>query len=526
MPDLDINDVASVGLIGDIAPYQLPPEAWSTLLNVRLTRDGVQRLLGWEQVLGTLTGDPHFILPVRTPAGELWWIYADLTAAYALDGSTETNITRAVGGAYTAANGYEWNGTWLGGIPVLNNGNDVPQYWTTISLASDLANMTNWPAALRAKVLRAFGPNLVALNLTESGTRYAHAVQWSHPADPGSLPSSWDITDETVDAGRVDLADTESGVLLDGLPLRTSMVLYKEASTWLMRRIGGPFVFQFDQFLVTSGLLAPRCAAQTGDGKYHFVVTQDDVILHDSTAAKSIIDKKMRTTLFNRIDADNVNACFVFANPLRREMWFCYPDSGNTTPTLALIWSYGAGGGEGVFYEAEISFRCGATGDIATAAADTWDADSDTWDSDVTAWSSSDRRRCVVGDVAAGKIFQLDTGLTRDGSAFTATAQREGLAFLGRRRSGEPIVDFTAWKFIRRVWPKVEGGSVNVRVGFQELVDGSITWSTAQAFDPTTQLYLDFEGSGRAVAVEFASTASNDWKLNGYKLEVVKRSRF
>ena len=82
------------------------------------------------------------------------------------------------------------------------------------------------------------------------------------------------------------------------------------------------------------------------------------------------------------------------------------------------------------------------------------------------------------------KFFALDTAITRDGDTFVATVQRTGLGVLGKKRNGEWIVDHEVVKFVSRIWPKVRLGQVKVRVGFQSLVDGPVTWKGYFIFNP------------------------------------------
>lgn len=530
MPDYDVNDLASVGLILDVPSYQLPPEAWTGAENVRLIDDGITKGATWATLLDTSAAAPYYVQAVRTSALAQWLVYCDLNSVYAWDGTSVADIT-GPSAPYATVNGYDWVGTTLAGIPVLTNNVKPPQYWTNLNLASDLADLPGWTAALGAnsycRSIRAFGPYLVAMNVTIAATTHQHAVLWSHPADPGTVPASWDYTDPTKDAGLTELSDADAGSIIDGLPLRGVFVVYKENATWLMRLVGGQYIMQFDPFLIASGILAPHCAALTGDGKYHFVATGDDIIIHDGVTAKSILDRRVRRTIFNRIDVSNYNACFCFANPQKREMWFAYPETGNTTPTRALVWNYGAGvGTDGVLYESTFTYRSACVGDILSAS-ETWDADTDTWDSTSDVWDASSRRQAILADAAGLRLLQMDSGSQRVSSDFTATLTREDLGFLGQRRSGQPVVDWKARKFIRRVWIKAEGGLLRVRVGFRNTIDGTLTYSIPQDFDPTTQMYLDFTVSGRAApSVEFSWVGAQTGTLYGFTLEVFPAGRF
>lgn len=526
MSTIDINDLASIGVVRDTPPFQLPPEAWSLGLNVRAVDGGIERIEGWDQVFGTPLVAPHFAIAISTAAQD-FWVYVSLTKASGYDGSTHSDITRAVGGDYTATNTSDWNGTILGGVLVLNNGADVPQFWVTPALATRLSNLTNWPATWRAKVMRAFGPFLVAFGLTKGGVLYPHLVQWSHPADPGSVPVSWDDADPTKDTGKTDLPDVQSGVILEALPLQSQMYIYKQGAVWRMSSTRGRFVFDFKTFLETVGILGPRCVALTGDGLRHVVATQDDIIWHNGNTVHSILTKRMKRYLFNEIDTVNFANSFMYCNPAKNEMRFCYPSQGQTHPDKELIWNY-AEGQEGAITEADgVTYRNAAIGPVETADEATWEDGTQTWEEEVGPWSEINRRRVVLSAPAATKLYGLDRTSTRDGAAFTATLQREGLALIGRKRSGEWIVDHEIMKMLKRVWPKMSGGPVNVRLGSQQTVGGPISWSNAVTFDPASQTYVDFlPVSGRAVGVEISSSAAVSWRIDGYKVDIEKLGNY
>lgn len=521
MIPIEINDLGSIGAVRDTPPYMLPPEAFTQAINMRSVDGGLEALLGWTQVFGTPGVAPHFIVPIQT-SSTTFWLYVSLTKAYGYDGTTHTEVTRAAGD-YTATDTHQWNGTLLGGVPILNNGIDVPQAWLTPALATDLVNLTNWPATLRAKIVRAFGPFLMAFNVTKSGTNYPHMCKWSHPADPGSVPSSWDETDQTKDTGEKDLPDVDSGLIVDALPLADTMYVYKETSVWKVRFIGGRLIFDFGQsaWLPTTGCLAARCVAITGDGTKHVFATQDDIVWHDGNRVRSILNERQRSRLFNEIDTVNYVNSFMFCNPQYKEMWFCYPSSGATHPDKALIMNYGRGSdAPWPITEADgITFRHAATGPIEGAADEDWEANENEWEVDDGPWSTLERRRTVVAGTDATKFYLLDSTNQRAGVAFNALLQREGLSVLGKKRNGEWIVDFDARKLADLLWPKIQGGPVNIRLGSQELVDGPISWGTAVEFNPSTLSYVNAgPKEGRALAIEIES--DNNWRIDGLRMEI------
>ena len=140
----------------------------------------------------------------------------------------------------------------LGGILVMANGYDQPQFWALTSgvpsTGTKMADLTNWSAGAGTNhypvAVRAFRSFLVALNLSEAGTPFTRKVKWSTEAAIQTVPSSWDETSSTVDAGEYELADTQ-GKIVDGLPLGDAFMIYKEDSVYSMTYVGNPFYLCF-----------------------------------------------------------------------------------------------------------------------------------------------------------------------------------------------------------------------------------------------------------------------------------------
>ena len=83
------------------------------------------------------------------------------------NGTTHSDITR-LSSAYAVTFTENWNGVVFGGIPIFNNGQDIPQMWIGApALALKLTNLTAWPATISAKIIRNFNSYLVAFNIRE-----------------------------------------------------------------------------------------------------------------------------------------------------------------------------------------------------------------------------------------------------------------------------------------------------------------------------------------------------------------------
>jgi hypothetical protein len=248
------------------------------------------------------------------------------------------------------------------------------------------------------------------------------------------------------------------------------------------------------------------------------VATQDDIIVHNGNTSQSLLTNRYKRYLANNIDTLNYRNSFIFANPFRDEVIFCYPEPGFTNPNRGLVWNY-KNGQQGVLTEVDVNYRNAAHGQIETGSAEQWDQGSTTWGDFDGSWSNLSRRRVILCGTDATKFYAFDdpTTITNDGTPFTGTIQRENLSLLGKKRSGEWIVDFEKRKMLRRLWVRALGGPISVRVGFTEQMNSTISWTPAQTFIPNQQQWVDFFGSGRAVSVEFSS--ASPFKVLSYKLE-------
>lgn len=515
---IEIDDVAKIGVVRDSPPHEIPPEAWTLAENVRFNDDSIARINGEGAIFGTPTVAPYSAQFIST-VGQPFWIYLGLNKAYVYDGTTHTDITRA-SGDYNAASAMDWNTTILGGIPIQNDGLDIPQYWSSLDKTVKLQDLPNWTSGMTVKTVRAFGPYLMLLAPTISGVSKPHNVRWSDVTDPGTVPDSYDITDDTKNAGEVTLPDVDSGLIQDGLPLQGKFYVYKENSCWRFRNIGGQFIFDEDAFLETIGLLAPRCVKVTGDGQRHIFVSQDNIYTHDGNTATPLLNKRTRRYLFNQIDVGNYPQSFVFVNSVRDEAWFCYPQHGSTIPNRALIVNYNTGAST----ESDVDFVDAEIGTVQTSDNSTWSSSSLQWGQDIDPWSVSNRRKIVLLKPVDPTFLQLDSTTQRDGNTFTGLIQRTSLGVIGRKRTGEWIEDFEVRKLVTRIWPKMSGGPVNIRLGGQDVPNGPITWSPLTPFDPSTSKYCDIVAEGAAISLEISGAV--DWQLDGYKLDMVTQGRF
>lgn len=518
-----VDNIGVTGIITDIPGYELPPEAWTAGQNIRFRDNKVQKFLGHSTVFGTPSIAPLWLLPVYAPTAA-FWLYPGTAKVYATDMATHANITRQTASVdvdYAATGDVKWNGGVLNGIAILNNGVDAPQMWSPPALGTKLVQLTNWPASTTAQVIRtAFQYFLLALDVTESSTRYPQVLRWSHPAAPGAVPSSWDYTDVTKDAGRTPVADTP-GFLLDFAMLGQQGILYKEDSTYSVQYVGGRSIFSIAPLFSDLGLLARECAKAFRG--MHFMVTPDDIVIHNGREPKSILTGRQKAALFSRIDATFKPRCFVLPNYGRSEMWFCYPESGQTQPNRALVWNWDSGTLGDRQLGGQIAF--GTFGVVnPTALSQVWDSDAAAWDTDSTAWDA----RLYDPTISSILLARNDTPLLLypdqtnqfSGTSFISYVERDGLSIVGRDRAGNPKDEPNVIKYVKRILPRIIGGPVDVYVGSQMVQDGLVTWTGPFTFDPATTIEILCNVVGRFICVKFQSTGNVAWELTGYELDM------
>ena len=95
------------------------------------------------------------------------------------------------------------------------------------------------------RVLRAFGDQLIALNMTEGSSSFPNRVRFSNVVLANSIPDSWDAADTTKLAGFVDLVEQDTAIV-DGLTLGSNFIIYTSTQVWLMDCMR-TFLIQFQE---------------------------------------------------------------------------------------------------------------------------------------------------------------------------------------------------------------------------------------------------------------------------------------
>ena len=520
MPTTKVENLGSIGFIADREPITLPPNGWSDGANVQFKDGSVENFPGYAQI-DTITPNPDTINFVKSGV-QTFIIYAEGSAIYSYWAGTETNISGRVYKGY----GW-WDSCVLGGVGIINNGVENPQYWAGIGNAQDLpydsvdpANICLWSdVGMTAKIIRPFRFHLFALNIVDCKGPNCRKVHWSHRTDPGSIPSTWNPTLPEFDAGFVELSETP-GCIVDALTLRDTLQIYKDdaiyAATYTGRQDNQ--IFNFRVVTTKYGLYSRNCVVDIG-GR-HFFVGDGDIYTYDGTNFRSIADERVRDYFFNSVSRTNVDSTFVAFDHRKGQVFLCYPEANHIRCNKALVWDLNdntwtppidiADANCGIFTivdrPGEFTYET-----LPFATYEEWGASWPTYNFQIDTSPLYDS--LVLG--GTGELIEMDSGNTAKGTNISCIARRTAL----------DLGDKADWHMVLALYIHADGDPFQVRIGYHNTLGDAVVWSAPQTFTPSTDYKLYFRVTGRLHAIEFSSNADVRWEISGYEadFEVVGR---
>lgn len=496
------------GVASDLPGWSVPNDYYTQAENIVFRQGVAERAPSSEAVYDPPSVAPYHLLNALI-GGINYWIYAGLTASYAVTGSTHTDITHA-SGQQSQSSIAKLSLGLLNGVPFFNNALDEPMYWDG-NTANNFVDLPGWTATEVCEFMIAHRYHLFAFGIDGPSGDFPEQLKWSAAASPGSVPSSWTAA-ATNDAGSAELADTP-GPIISAANLRGALGIYKQSSMYLGNYIGerSEEIYEFRPAFSQLGALCRHAVADVNG--QHFVVTDGDIVMTDGQAVRQLAQNRRRRFLFNQLDQDNFQNLFVVYNRKQGEVWLCFPESGNTYATRAMIYDVA----NDAWGDRELpTVAHAAMGTISdTTVSEAWDDDSNTWDSDLTAWNeqafslaSADLVVAVPGDTEL-------RGVGRGNESLTSLLAKYGID------CGDP----ERFKFLKRLHLRVEGDTgidFSVRVGTQQTSGGAITWGSTQTYNSDSG-FVNLLAMGRFFNIEITVSTASAFKITGLDLEYEQR---
>lgn len=492
----------------DLPASELPANVWSGGQNVCFRNGFLRNRKGITAAFTTPTAVPYW-LQILVTSTSRFLIQAGIATVFVDDGSTRTDITPA--SAPTGAIDDRWTGGDFNGTPILNNGVNAPWYWDG-DILTNLVALPAWPANYTAQTMRPFKDFIVAGNIYNGTSTNPQLVMWSNSAAAGSLPTAWTAA-ATNDAG--DDPFSGVGAIVDMLTMGDVNIIYGQQGRVAMQYIGGNDVFRFVRLPGTDGLLARGCVVETPKG--HVFLGNGDVFLHSGGEAVSIAEGIVRNWLQANMDTTNAARSFLVVNPQEKEVWVCFPATGDTDCTTALAWNWESQKWSTPLTLPNLTY--GVSGLISSGLAGSWDADTENWDEDVTSWNqdpySSNESRMVIA-TSDPKIGLGNTGSLDFDTSVSWHVEKYGIS----------LGDTDTLKVISRSRPHIQavsGTQVTVKHASTMHPEDTPTFSNSSTFTVGTSTFANqFAKAGRYGAYRIDGVGDEQVAMRSYEIEFGK----
>lgn len=253
----------------------------------------------------------------RDTAGNYTNYAGDASALYALVGTSWSNVSRLVGGAYTTPVDVFWEFTQFGNLVIGVNGsnNDAPQAIT--SGAANFAALGGAPPkAAHIATVRDF---VVMGNISATATS-PQMVRWSAINNAASwtpdAATLADFQDLPGDGGHIQkVIGGEYGTI------------FQQRAIYRMTFVGSPLVFQFDKVHTNIGAYAPQSVI--AHQNLIFFLSEDGFYMFDGSNVIPIGQNKVDRTFFSELDTNYTYRIQAVIDPIRKLVAWGYPSSGN-----------------------------------------------------------------------------------------------------------------------------------------------------------------------------------------------------
>lgn len=515
MPILRIGNVAKAGVNSDVSPWELGQEFLTYGINFRIRNDKVTSFGGYETwTTSPVAFFPGFMMPVKSSSD--FWLVAGRNSIRVFDGQNWHDISNPTGYPGMGPDDeLNWTGCMLGRIPVINNPQHYPEYWNPQSAGTAMQSLpfdagNTWQAkGYTFQVIRSFKNFLIAMNLQEGSTSLPEILRWSHPADGGSIPVSWDETDPTLLAGK---SQPLGSRIIDGHSLRDAFAVYSEDRINVMDYTGDTFVFRFRELSSTIGLINKRCVTEVKG--VHMILGDGDIVTNDGNSLNSLIHKRLRRRITANMSTGFYSRSFVARNTVTKEVWFCVPEDRAEYPNVAYIYNW-RDDTWSIRDLPEVSHV--ALGPRSTPA-QSWDETVGSWDEQQGVWGS--RERTPLDD------FMMAVRPDSSIAALEDVTINEGSNTSTIERTDFPLEGHESVTTITRLYPHMEGTEpVQIQVGGQEYAGGPIRWKPSVTFTPGQDRKIDVRSTGKLHAWRVKSSQPGNWAFSGMDIEYVVDGR-
>ena len=516
MPILNVREMGTIGVISDIAPWDLPPSALTDGSNFRMSAGKIQST-GGLKLSGFPQDDDHGHITQSTDLDKnSLWIVAGSKKLRTWNGVTAQDI--ATGLTFPGSglnNPHKWSSCQIGSQLFFNHPDWHPIVWEDRDEQLEQAQMLPWsPGKLwsasnkSCKVLRAHKNFLWALGMVEDDEVYSDKVWWSHPAEPNGYPYTWEPAnsgDRSSLAGYLSMG--RGGAVVGGESLRDSFVIYSDEAINVMDFTGDALLWRRRSVSSSAGLVGKEAVVEVNGT--HFLISNDDILMFDGNQVSSLMHNKLKKRLAQKINNNARSSSWAAHNPVFNEIWFAVPEGTSAFANTVYVYNYRDG--TWAIRDLGQEFRHGHFGNQATKP------DDRLWDKFTINWNESRASWLLAGDqpfngqlngVEGQRMHNIDPQVPD--SPPVSEVMRTDL----------PIGGHEVNTTITRVYPLIEGSSeVEMRFGSQQLAGGGTRWTPWQTFKPGSDRKIDIRTTGELHSYHVRSKDGGFFNLTGFDIE-------
>lgn len=513
---LELDNLAANSPNFDIEPYLLEPDVFSYAKNY-LIRDNRYRSFNGEKVITSNNAtNVAYVDFIQKSETEYYFLLGGRASVYIYSTLGFASIGHVSG--YPNTVGFEdtWEGCKLGYLPIITSIEHFPEYWTTTPITQTMqdlpfsATQTWRQKGYTCRIMRSHLNFLFALGLKEGSTEYPNAYRWSHPADTGSLPFSWDELDTSTIASKEFLDDE---YIIDGCSLRNEFAIYTNRGIHILTFRGDsdtPFVRR--KLSTTQNLITSKCVVEVLGANYF--LSNNDIMLNDGTNIRSLLDKRFKTFLRDSLSQDNFKNCYAVVNGNTKEVWFYIVQKTFTYPNIAIVINY---------VDNNVSMRsvngakphaCYGLIESVPTSALTWDAENvETWNSNSQPWYDTLSSPFEFGVINVSTNGGLDSPDRLENFAITGSYDTV------LERTYVQLDDTQTVTTIVRVTPKIKSnGTVLIEIGSHNHYNSPVRWKSGIIFNPNVQRKVDIRTTGELHAWRISSVGSTYFEFYGFEV--------
>jgi len=529
-----VNDLGGVGVITDLPPADLPPNAFSMANNVRFANGRINRSMVFRTYADIPSTDNARWVGTYSAGGVETLAIARTTGGIVtFTGGTATDRTPV--GWTPVSTGVPWSHTVLSGISIFACKDlPYPLYLNPVT-GSNYAQLPGWPASTKAAAIRSYLDFAIALNLQEVSVDAPRKLMWSSPTIDGEPPPSWDVASPSELAGFNVLAQVPDS-LTDGLTLGGTFLIYTPTQNWRMVYTGGEEIFAWSKCDYEGGIISMNCVVEA-EGQ-HFVFGLNDIYVTDGVSKTSIAEKSVKDYIFASLNRSSQQYCFVEHNPVLEEVLFHYPSYDSElnfvgAPFCNKIAVFNYGSKTWSFMDAP---NVVGASTASPAFVPTWATALGTWDEAGGTWAgasdAAQRSLCYVSRpfstmlTGSAKVLVGDT-IRASRVALPLNAETVKRAFVQKHAidmSAQLGEVTTAYLLLKTVVPQAHPrdviNSTVWRFGYSDVPDYNYVWTSPVTFDPTTDYHIDQMASGRYLSLEVAEEMGRDFSLTAINADI------